>query len=576
MASVHRPENVTTSLPEAEELSDFTGLPVKDLLAFRPERLVVHELLIRVMADIYVSDGSHYGHLGINFRQIANTILQKHLEPVLPTILSEFAALMDKSALLIDEILATAFFSSQSAPARKTAKPGLWRRITGLGADLKQTLHKPLRCSEQDILNEALADLRQRCETSKKPHERAIISAVLKTVTAVSSRHAKLIGDKGLLASIALTFVGNGYGSEQIGQLIADTIEQAIAVEGYRPLPAQPKPIIMNVKGASAAGKSTLRPLQQKLADRIGANWHDFALISPDIWRKFLLDYDTLGEASKYAGMLTGHEIEIIDKKLDRYMAEKAAAGTIPHLLIDRFRFDSFAAQPGEADGGRLLTRFGNLVYMFFVITPPEATVERAWERGLEYGRYKAVDDLLDHNVEAFTGMPHLFFTWALNTSKQVHYEFLDNSVAKGERPRTVAFGWNGEMTILDIKSMLNVTRFSKINISANNADEVYQVEASMAAKDNTDFLVQCARRLCAINLANRKTGAIYAHLRDGKPVWVDKDAVKAVSKDEDCKSGLAALLCVPDDQYGANAKSKQMLEPAASHTLGQWANVGR
>jgi len=74
----------------------------------------------------------------------------------------------------------------------------------------------------------------------------------------------------------------------------------------------------------------------------------------------------------------------------------------MPHLLIDRFRFDSFV--PDASESSRLLTRFGELVYMFFMITPPEMTVERAWKRGLQVGRYKAVEDLLAHNVEAYTG----------------------------------------------------------------------------------------------------------------------------------------------------------------------------
>src|ERR1019366_9930862 len=89
-------------------------------------------------------------------------------------------------------------------------------------------------------------------------------------------------------------------------------------------------------------------------------------------------------------------------------------------------------ARVGRQVSSKLLTRFGDLVYMFFMITPPELTVERAWKRGLKVGRYKAVEDLLAHNVEAYTGMPELFFTWALIAGKCVHYEFLDNSVAEG------------------------------------------------------------------------------------------------------------------------------------------------
>src|SRR4029077_3666663 len=119
--------------------------------------------------------------------------------------------------------------------------------------------------------------------------------------------------------------------------------------------------------------------------------------------------------------------------------------------------FDSFVPAPGGNESTRLLTRFSVLVCVFFMITPPGMTVERAWTRRLKVGRYKAVDDLLAHNVEAYSGMPELFFTWALDPRRRVHYEFLDNSVGEARPPRTVAFGWNREMTILSIKSMLDI-----------------------------------------------------------------------------------------------------------------------
>ena len=47
-----------------------------------------------------------------------------------------------------------------------------------------------------------------------------------------------------------------------------------------------------------------------------------------------MLEYESLGADYKYAAMLTGQELEIIDKKLDRYMEEKAARHEMPHLLI--------------------------------------------------------------------------------------------------------------------------------------------------------------------------------------------------------------------------------------------------
>jgi len=342
------------------------------------------------------------------------------------------------------------------------------------------------------------------------------------------------MGDAELLSALTIPLVCNEYGSELIGGHIKPYFQRGVLEEGYRLLPPQMHPVVMNVKGASASGKSTMRPLQKQLAERLGIRWEEFALISPDIWRKFLLDYTSLGPARKYAGTLTGHEVAIIDKKLDRYMTNKGEAGEMSHLLIDRFRFDSFSA--GAEDGSRLLTRFGQVIYMFFIITPPEATVERAWTRGEQYGRYKAVDDLLHHNVEAYRGMPRLLFTWTAKQDKQVHYEFVDNGVPEGYRPRTVAFGNEREMNILDVSRFLDVDRFKKINVYARRPEEVY-VPDLLAPEKNTDFLRQCVRTIPVIKFADYESGRIYAKVKDGALTCSLQEAVSP-----DTKAGLAAV----------------------------------
>src|SRR5262252_5836472 len=366
------------------------------------------------------------------------------------------------------------------------------------------------------------------------------VATLYRVATAVISQRGRLLGDNELLKELAVTLLCNDFGSEVIGEAILPFIQEAIACEGYRFLPRQEKPVVMNVKGAPASGKSTMRPLQKLLSGKLSLPWREFALISPDIWRKFLLDYAALGTAYKYAGTLTGQEVEIIDRKLDRRMANRAAEGEMPHLLIDRFRFDSFVPNLEEGSS-RLLTRFGDLVYMFFMITPPEMTVERAWTRGLKVGRYKAVEDILAQNIEAYTGMPELFFIWALIRGKRVHYEFLDNGVAEGCPPRTAAFGWNEEMTILDIKCMIDIERFRKINIRAQREADVY-AGMDLSPQSNLDFLKRCVRWVPAINFADYETGQIYARLQHGKWVWRDKPRFDKALEDPEANAALHAI----------------------------------
>ena len=304
----------------------------------------------------------------------------------------------------------------------------------------------------------ALGHWKQELPTTTEPLQRACIAALIKVVGTIVGHRGRLVADKDLVVTLCCRRVGNGYGSQMLGQAMEPFFLQAVNDKRYCLLPAQDKPVIMNVKGASAAGKSTIRPKQRELATTLGIPWDDFALISPDYWRKYLLDYDSLGEDYKYGAMLTGQELELVDKKLDRYMAAKAASGKMTHLLIDRFRFDSFTLENGRTADSQLLTRFGDRIFLFFMITPPAETVVRAWKRGLTTGRFKAVGDLLYHNVEAYTGIPSLFFSWIQSEEKKVHFEFLDNDVPLGDEPRTAAYGWGKTMTVLDVMCLIQRT----------------------------------------------------------------------------------------------------------------------
>ncbi len=569
-----RPENASTAFAEAKELSDFAGLAAHQIAALRPGRLIDHEILIRVSADLAVYDGRTYEDLGINFRRMATTIRDGYIAPKLP----ELTRLYCQRKTAVRELITRELSSVLRAPASDVASPGqhlpLWRRLLGTSPSSRDA--DPPASHQSASVAAALETWARRHDITDDDVERSCLGAVGRTVAAVARKHGRLVGDRDLLAVIATNLAINDTGSRLLGDAIAPMFDEAVEGENYHRLPAQARPAVMNVKGASASGKSTMRPLQQRLAHRLGLPWEAFALISPDIWRKYLLDYAALGPDFKYAGMLSGHEVEVIDRKLDSYMADKAAAGNVTHLLIDRFRFDSFVPETDSTGPVRLLTRFGDVVYMFFMVTPPEATVERAWRRGQLVGRYKAVDDLLAHNIEAFAGMPELFFTWALRTGKTVHYEFLDNSVPYGSLPRTIAFGRNGEMNILDVTGILNIDRFRKVNVRARRPEHVYS-GADLAPSANIDFLARCKNLLPIVNFADQLTGRVYARLERGDWVWHDPVALDVAMRNDETREALCAVglpLQGAWARLGSSASGPlptSRLDDTDAHTIGAW-----
>jgi hypothetical protein len=535
LATIFRAENVFTSVAAANELRGLTGFNLSELVVFRPQRLALHELLVRITADFAVPDGTQIADLGLNFREIARLLLSRYLEPAMDTI--------------------TAAYRGASRDVNDIIEPALSRLSRNWGP-------------------QEIAEFEKLAAAAGNAAAVAGYKSLARVLSALFTTQGAAWGTKNLIAAMAGGMAGNDFGSDCIGQAIAPLLQAAAREQGYKLLPRQEHPVVINTKGPSASGKSTLRPLQKKLAGDIGVHWSDFALISPDIWRKQLLDYASLGAAYKYAGALTSDEVQIIDQKLDRYMAAKNRRGDMSHLLIDRFRFDSFAPDSAEA-GSNLLTRFGQTVYLFFVITPPEMLVERAWKRGLEFGRYKAVDDTLAHSVEAYSGIPDVFFTWVRRSDKRIQFEFLDNTVCLGERPRTAVFGDNETFNVLDVKATLDIARYARIHVDAAAPEYLYPDPGLLEAAKNVDFLKRCVKTFHYVNFADQASGRIYLRIERGQPVQKERAAFETAIQTPDTLAAIRAvapaaltgnLADAPHPAY-LNAKDG----PARPPTLGQW-----
>src|SRR4051812_37315747 len=133
MCTIFRPENSFTRVSSATELRQLTGLPLCDLAIFRPQRLVLHELMIRVMANLSVPTGEKIGDLGINFRLITNRLLHRYIEPEMESIEAQYDSVRKQLAAVIYAALA-----QLTAPQATTqgARKAWWFRRAKRQADV--------------------------------------------------------------------------------------------------------------------------------------------------------------------------------------------------------------------------------------------------------------------------------------------------------------------------------------------------------------------------------------------------------------------------------------------------------
>ncbi len=506
--TIFHPDLVFTSADEVDELSRETGLKQKELVSFRPHRLALHELIIRVNADILVLEGKNEEDLGINFRNIANTINDHYLQDKLPEIENTYF-------FMAEDVEKKVQIELEKLLSPTTVQPVKKGRVLAKFFVKKKPVQTIQTIEEREYA--LINSLKQRQQDCDNAMDYVIYQSLHRVLGSISTKRGFIGNDIAYLSGICSRHACNYLGSELIGKIVGKKVQRAIEKEGYPLIIDTDKAVLISLKGASAAGKSSLRPTLQKMMQELCIESHGYGTISPDIWRKLLLDYESLGESYKYAGRFASHEISIIDSKLDNYRRIKAErSNTGPNLVVDRFRFDSFASEKVTRLLHKTYIRYLDRVYMFFIVTPPEATVERGWERGLERGRYKSVEDFLGHCVEAYAGMSKLLFKWLSNTEPKFFFEFLDNSVEKGTYPRMIAKGTQGYMAIYRAELFVNIERYQHINVMAKNPETVYPGSGIMAVQNNLGFLFQCIEKINHLDFIDPDTNTCYLSVLDG------------------------------------------------------------
>jgi len=512
--TIYLSENTATAFDEILELAQMTGLSHEELIHFHPERLILHEVIIRITAEIAIVDSDEEADLGITFRQIADKILHTYIQPNIDDIRNSYQAMQQHAKFFIEKELQDSL--STLNVATNHHKIPLLKRIWPFGNTQKdQVTRSPLSQQEREF--KIVSGFKQKELNADNPLTSAIYRSLTRVLGAIANQRGYLGQDIALLTKLSTRHVGYYYGSRLIGEMVQPLILRAIAEQRYPELPDADEAILISLKGTSAAGKSSLRPRLRQIMTKIGIAHNGYATISPDIWRRMLLDYESLGDVYKYAGRLTSHEVNIIDSKLDQYIRRKAdKRQAIPHLMVDRFRFDSFNSAKITRVLHKTYVKYINTMYMYFIITPPESTVERGWTRGLERGRYKSVEDFLAHSVEAYEGIPKLLFKWLSYNQPKFIFEFLDNDVPIDNFPRLIANGSQGSLNIFDPMGFVNIERYQKINIKASTSAEVYSDKHKFVVEKNLEFLRSCLLKVEKVHFIDPDSNRIYLSSNKG------------------------------------------------------------
>ena len=195
-ATIFRTENTFTTVDNARELRDFTWLDYREIVAFRPERLALHELLIRVTADVSVPDGLRVEDLGINFRRILRALLARCIDSRMPELVALPESCRRDITKAVERALAGLRSKATAPPgAHATPQRGWLSRLARRNARAVA----PLAASEDEII----AAWEQKGHGADDPLERSIFRALANVAAAVNVRQGSVRGAYDIVASLA-------------------------------------------------------------------------------------------------------------------------------------------------------------------------------------------------------------------------------------------------------------------------------------------------------------------------------------------------------------------------------------
>lgn len=254
-----------------------------------------------------------------------------------------------------------------------------------------------------------------------------------------------------------------------IRQDVASVIDGLIDEQVYEamPVPEQDKRITFTVSGGTGSGKTTSVALMMKTASEVyGIPWRQIAKLDTNIYQSLLIEPGSVDIA--LFSQFSAPEASYVHRLVQKAFHDKVLVGCAPHMFIDQVFVNH--------DKLDLSTFYSGRVEGMVVSTDVKSAVERAYQRGVETGRYEPTQTILRTHRGVAVEFPQVLKGYR---SRSVTYRIMDNNVPKGTQPIEIAV-INLKTNQIHIKScerMLHFIAKREINPAAESVETLYHKE---------------------------------------------------------------------------------------------------
>jgi len=225
--------------------------------------------------------------------------------------------------------------------------------------------------------------------------------------------------------------------------------------------------------GAPACGKGTMvASLEVKARDELQVAWRDTIKIDTDNHRGIVSHPGGMGDDPTAYSALNDFESAYITRRAYEKVRTQLERGEGHHLVIDGVRPIPARFKLGTENNGQL--------HVSCASAPVDVSIERAWVRGQETGRYISSDYLIDCHKAVSRDLLKAIVTHCADTNTEM--SLFNTDVPHGEQPiQVVSINMQTrEAIIYNADALAEIYAKKNININATSKAELFASEGDM------------------------------------------------------------------------------------------------